>query len=710
MRAFRATNIAARVSALALATSVAANEASGHTVSIGYEFAGPGAVNFWYGSYHPTATFNEADLQLTGPNINAIVAYTLLRNVKPAGLIDGVTNFYSNTAGTALVGSPEQVASTDGSGGSFNPATQSVLNWQGATFTGLAPGTYTFTYNPLGAPTVEWHPINDIIRTGTFTLTAADVLGIDGFASFAQNQNQNAVGTSLDNWINGGGFNQSFYDLAGLSPASLSGALTQLSGEVLTQGAPAAFQDMGAFLGGMLDPWGGASGMRGGDFGSGFGAGFGAASPAMAGSGAPYGSAPYGSPPYGGSYYGGYGGSYYGGSPYGGSPYAGTPYGGPSYATSPYGSAPYGGTPYGSAPYGGPAYGNSPYQGYGNAPYGNAPYGNSPYGNSPYGQSPYGPSPYGSGARNADGRGQPHARAYDHGRRCAPPAERRLPSPDPCWGAWMTTYGIYSSMDGNAETGSHNTTIRSGGMMAGLDYRFAPGGIAGVAISAATSRWGLAENLGSGRSEMLQGGAYMSYRVNAAYLSAAFAYARQSVSTDRLITLSAGGRLAADYDADGIGGRIEIGHRFGPPQFGVTPYAAFQVQRWSLPAYDETATTGANVFALSVAARTAADQRGELGLWADRLLDTRHGRLLVRGRVAWKHSWSELPVIDAAFQALPGSSFTVTGAGTSPDALAASLASELRIAGGWSVATKFDGEFAANSQSYGGSATLRYQW
>ena len=50
------------------------------------------------------------------------------------------------------------------SGGHFNPATDSILNWQGATFTGLRVGTYTFTYNPLSLPTVEWHPINEIIR------------------------------------------------------------------------------------------------------------------------------------------------------------------------------------------------------------------------------------------------------------------------------------------------------------------------------------------------------------------------------------------------------------------------------------------------------------------------------------------------------------------------------------------------------------------
>ncbi len=678
MRAFRATDYAVRVSAIALATSMSLSAASAHTVSIGYEFAGPGAVNFWYGSYHNTANFNEADLQLVGPNINSIVAYTLLAAVKPGGLVDGVNNFYSNNAGTLLVAIPEQVA---GNGGSFDPATQSVVRWQGVGFTGLAPGTYTFTYNPLGAPTVEWNPINDLIRTGTFTLTAADVLGIDGFGPAATDQNQQAVGQAIDAWINNGGFNQSFYDLALLNGADLPAALSQLSGEALTQVAAAGFQDMGAFLAAMLDPWGGSGAMRGGDFGAGgasFPGGFGGLS-------APNDNL------FGGSPYGGYGGSLYGGSPYGSAPYG----------TSPYGSSPYGTSPYGTSPYG-------------NAPYGNSPYSNSPYGNSPYGNSPYGNSQYGQ--RNADGRNAQGApapsryRANEADRRCGTPLERRHPMSDPCWGAWMTSYGSYTHMNGDPIVGSHDTTLRSAGMIAGLDYRYAPGGIVGAAFSAGSTHWGLSQGLGGGSAEIFQGGAYASQRFGASYLSAAFAYARQTVESDRTVTLAGSDRLVAEFAATGIGGRIEAGHRFGDRRAGITPYVAGQLQRWNLPAYAESAATGANVFGLSVGARSAEDLRTEAGIWIDRLVDVRNGSLLLRARAAWKHDWRDAAVVDAAFQALPGSSFTVTGAAQAADAALVSLASEWRIAGGWSLGAKFDGEFSTGSQTYAGSATLRYQW
>ena len=70
--------------------------AGAHTVSIGYVFAGPGAVTLWYGSYHNTATFNEADTQLVGPGYYSLQNMVLLSGIKPMGLVDGTNNFGSS--------------------------------------------------------------------------------------------------------------------------------------------------------------------------------------------------------------------------------------------------------------------------------------------------------------------------------------------------------------------------------------------------------------------------------------------------------------------------------------------------------------------------------------------------------------------------------------------------------------------------------------
>jgi hypothetical protein len=49
--------------------------------------------------------------------------------------------------------------------------------------------------------------------------------------------------------------------------------------------------------------------------------------------------------------------------------------------------------------------------------------------------------------------------------------------------------------------------------------------------------------------------------LNAAYISAALAYAWGHVSTDRTVMLAGIDHLTADFSAQNVGGRIEIGYR-----------------------------------------------------------------------------------------------------------------------------------------------------
>ena len=64
--------------------------------------------------------------------------------------------------------------------------------------------------------------------------------------------------------------------------------------------------------------------------------------------------------------------------------------------------------------------------------------------------------------------------------------------------------------------------------------------------------------------------------------------------------------LTANFDANNVGGRVEGGYRFavpdvfGWPGFGVTPYAALQVQAFHTPSYSEMVASGASTFALDL--------------------------------------------------------------------------------------------------------------
>ena len=95
----------------------------------------------------------------------------------------------------------------------------------------------------------------------------------------------------------------------------------------------------------------------------------------------------------------------------------------------------------------------------------------------------------------------------------------------------------------------------------------------------------------------------------------------------------------------------------------------------------------------------------------DKLIALDRGSLLaLRARGAWAHGHSSNEGVSAAFQTLPGSSFTTNGAATVPNSVLLSAGGEIRFVGGLSVGAKFDGELASRLQTYVDTGTVRYAW
>ena len=135
------------------------------------------------------------------------------------------------------------------------------------------------------------------------------------------------------------------------------------------------------------------------------------------------------------------------------------------------------------------------------------------------------------------------------------------------------------------------------------------------------------------------------------------------------------------------------------------------MQAFRTPSYSEIAASGSSIFALNYDAHTTTVTRTELGAWVDRSIALNEGAVLaLRTRAAWAHdNWSDTSMT-AAFQSLPGSSFTVIGATPARDSLLASAVAEVSFRNGISLAGKFDSELAQRSQTYIGTARLRYTW
>lgn len=292
------------------------------------------------------------------------------------------------------------------------------------------------------------------------------------------------------------------------------------------------------------------------------------------------------------------------------------------------------------------------------------------------------------------------------------PKDRRLSSAfDRRWGIWGQAYGGLNKTNGDTSTGTHDTTARSYGFANGADYRVSADAMVGFALAGGGMQYGLADGLGGGKSDVFQMGVYGSKQFGAAYVSAALSYAWQGMKTDRTVTISGTDNLTASFNAQSFGGRLESGYRFIMPFGGVTPYAALQVQNFKTPPYSEIATSGLNTFALSYDAKSTTSTRAELGAWFDKMIALDRGNVLaIRTRVAWAHDFSNDESVGAAFQSLPGSTFTTNGAASVPNSALLSAGAEIWLASGVSFGAKFDGDFASRSQTYTGTGTVRYVW
>lgn len=159
--------------ALALALSIVGiGTASAHTTSLGYvPGANPGEVTFWAGHYshggvpgaEGQATLNGVSLVFsqTQPFIGPVVSS------KPAGLVDGVNNFFWDSSYNFPV-----LVDPNLFGG--------VVHWESMTFTGLQAGVYDLTIADDARTTQEWANLTEVGgQPGSvrITLTAGDIGG-----------------------------------------------------------------------------------------------------------------------------------------------------------------------------------------------------------------------------------------------------------------------------------------------------------------------------------------------------------------------------------------------------------------------------------------------------------------------------------------------------------------------------------------------------
>ncbi|WP_083742098.1 autotransporter outer membrane beta-barrel domain-containing protein [Bradyrhizobium mercantei] len=282
----------------------------------------------------------------------------------------------------------------------------------------------------------------------------------------------------------------------------------------------------------------------------------------------------------------------------------------------------------------------------------------------------------------------------------------------PRWNVWVAGFGGSQSTNGNVALGSNDTTSRIAGTAIGADYLVSPNTLLGFALAGGGTSFSV-NNLGTGRSDLFQAGAYIRHTDGPAYITAALAYGWQDITTDRTVTAAGIDRLRAEFNANAYSGRIEGGYRFVAPWtggVGITPYAAGEFTTFDLPAYAERVISGLPTFALQYASRSVTDPRSELGLRTDKSFVMQDGILTLRTRFAWAHDYNPNRLAAPTFQALPGASFVVNGAAQASDSALTTASVEMKWRNGWSAAATFEGEFSDVTASYAGKGVVRYAW
>ncbi|WP_426418420.1 autotransporter domain-containing protein [Bradyrhizobium genosp. A] len=282
----------------------------------------------------------------------------------------------------------------------------------------------------------------------------------------------------------------------------------------------------------------------------------------------------------------------------------------------------------------------------------------------------------------------------------------------PRWSVWAAGFGGSQSTDGNSAVGSNGATSRIFGTAVGADYLFSPTTLAGFALAGGGTNFSVS-NLGSGRSDLFQAGAYVRHFNGPAYISAALAYGWQDITSDRTVTIAGTDRLRAEFNANAFSGRIEGGYRFVGPWsggIGITPYAAAQVTTFALPGYAESVVSGAGTFALAYGSKTVTDSRSEIGLRTDKSFALPNAVLTLRGRFAWAHDFDPNRSVAATFQALPGASFVANGAAQASNSALTTASAEVKMLSGWTAVATFEGEFSNVTRSYAGKGAVRYAW
>ena len=281
---------------------------------------------------------------------------------------------------------------------------------------------------------------------------------------------------------------------------------------------------------------------------------------------------------------------------------------------------------------------------------------------------------------------------------------------------WGMALGGKSNFSANSVSGAPAVSAGLAGVVLGFENQVSRAAMLGVSIAGGTENFSAGSN-GKGRSTDLNVALYGQLRFGSlsplyhTYVSGAVTFGKRQVSTTRTLAVSGTDTLNGKFGGHDIGGRIETGYDWSfRTLVTVTPFAAYARDSFHAPAYGETASTGNVALGLRYAANDVTSAHVELGARLARNFAWNKDSVVLDGSLAWAHRLDGDALASAAFQTLPGSSFSTAGVRPAKESILLGLGAHVDGAGGFSYGLHVDGQLGQGTRAVSGLASLGWRW
>ena len=281
--------------------------------------------------------------------------------------------------------------------------------------------------------------------------------------------------------------------------------------------------------------------------------------------------------------------------------------------------------------------------------------------------------------------------------------------------AWGSMFGGGANFLSDAGRGTPSATAGYYGGLLGVDYQLTPNALVGVSLGGSNAGFSVGSLSTTGNLTGFHAGLYGSYTMGTSYLALNETFSAYSNKTNR----SAGGysflpyeSLAANFGSTEFRTRLEGGHSLLMGGMKATPFVAAEIAAYNVNGFSEQSSL---LYQSSLALKNNGQAINSLptfvGLRLSNAYTLQNGwRLAPIGSLAYVHEFFPQRQFTNILMSMPGQDFNVAGPRSTYNLVQTKLGAQLFLNKAFALYSDFQGEFSSMSQSYGGTAGMKYYW